>query len=93
MPTRVRAGEGSTSTSVRTVPVLPAAALRTLPFGTGVLLLRQTRPAVIDLASWTRRRDAAALRSDQAEVEALARTTTQPAPEVWAPPVEDWEDL
>ena len=91
--TRVRAGEGSTSTSVRTVPVLPAAALRTLPFGTGVLLLRQTRPAVIDLASWTRRRDAAALRSDQAEVEALARTTTQPAPEVWAPPVEDWEDL
>ena len=59
----------STSTSIRTVPVLPASSLRTLPFGTGVLLLRQTRPAVIDLTPWTRRPDAARLRTDQAAVE------------------------
>ncbi|OIQ85835.1 TraM recognition site of TraD and TraG [mine drainage metagenome] len=67
--TRARAGDRSTSTSIRTVPVLPASSLRTLPFGTGVLLLRQTRPAVIDLTPWTRRPDAVRLRADQAAVE------------------------
>ncbi|WP_149203856.1 TraM recognition domain-containing protein [Actinotalea subterranea] len=64
-----RTGDRSTSTSVRTVPVLPASALRTLPSGTGVLLLRQARPAVIDLAPWTKRPDADRLRADQAAVE------------------------
>ena len=64
-----RTGGSSTSTTVRTVPVLPASALRTLPFGTGVLLLRQARPAVIDLTPWTKRPDAARLRADQAAVE------------------------
>lgn len=68
-----RAGDRSTSTSVRTVPVMPPSVLRTLPFGTGVLLLRHTRPVVIDLAAWTARRDAAALRTDQKAVEAAAR--------------------
>jgi type IV secretory pathway TraG/TraD family ATPase VirD4 len=65
-----RAGERSTSTSVRTVPVMPPSVLRTLPFGTGVLLLRHTRPVVIDLGAWTARRDADALRADQKRVEA-----------------------
>jgi type IV secretory pathway TraG/TraD family ATPase VirD4 len=67
---RGRAGERSTSTSVRMVPVMPPSVLRTLPFGTGVLLLRHTRPVVIDLGAWTARRDAAALRADQQQVEA-----------------------
>ena len=67
--TRARAGDRSTSTSIRTVPVLPASALRTLPLGTGVLLLRQARPAVVDLTPWTRRPDAARLWADQAVVE------------------------
>ncbi|KGM17907.1 type VI secretion protein [Actinotalea fermentans ATCC 43279 = JCM 9966 = DSM 3133] len=71
-----RAGEHSTSTSVRMVPVMPPSVLRTLPFGTGVLLLRHTRPVVIDLAPWTARRDAAALRADQKAVEAAARDET-----------------
>ena len=67
---RGRAGERSTSTSVRMVPVMPPSVLRTLPFGTGVLLLRHTRPVVIDLAAWTARREAAVLGADQKRVEA-----------------------
>lgn len=70
--TRARAGDRSTSTSIRTVPVLPASALRTLPVGTGVLLVRQTRPAIIDLKPWTRRPDAARLQADQRDVECRA---------------------
>jgi hypothetical protein len=67
---RGRAGERSTSTSVRMVPVMPPSVLRTLPFGTGVLLLRHTRPVVIDLAAWTARREGAVLGADQKRVEA-----------------------
>ncbi|KQT01295.1 type IV secretory system conjugative DNA transfer family protein [Cellulomonas sp. Leaf395] len=77
---RGRAGEHSSSTSVRTVPVMPASVLRTLPFGTGVLLLRQTKPTIIDLAAWTARRDAAHLQADQKAVEhATATGTAVPA--------------
>ncbi len=77
---RGRAGDRSSSTSVRTVPVMPASVLRTLPFGTAVLLLRQTKPTVIDLAAWTARRDADTLRADQEAVEhATATGTAVPA--------------
>ncbi len=72
-----RGGERSSSTSVRSVPVMPASVLRTLPFGTGVLLLRQTKPTVIDLHPWTGRRDAAELRADRAVVEAATATGTE----------------
>lgn len=47
--------------------------LRTLPFGTAVLLLRHTRPAVIDLAPWTSRDDHAQLARHRAQVEEAAR--------------------
>ena len=69
-------GERSTSLSTRQVPVMPASVLRTLPFGTAVLLLRHTRPAVIDLQPWTARPDADALRAGQAAIESTARTTS-----------------
>ncbi|MFZ5872316.1 MAG: type IV secretory system conjugative DNA transfer family protein, partial [Actinomycetota bacterium] len=55
---RGRAGERSSSTSLRQVPVMPPSVLRTLPFGTGVLLLRHARPVVIDLQAWPDRPDA-----------------------------------
>ncbi|WP_343035165.1 type IV secretory system conjugative DNA transfer family protein [Cellulomonas septica] len=75
-----RGGERSSSTSVRTVPVMPASVLRTLPFGTAILLLRQTAPTVIDLSPWTARPDATALRVDQRAVEhATATGTAVPA--------------
>jgi len=73
---RGRAGDRSTTTSIRTVPVMPPAVLRTLPFGTGVLLLRHARPAVIDLHPWPRRPDAARLRTDQRDVEAATAAAT-----------------
>jgi type IV secretion system protein VirD4 len=76
-----RAGERSSSTSLRQVPVMPPSVLRTLPFGTGVLLLRQARPAVIDLQPWPDRPDAAALRTGQAKIEkATAEGPTAPTP-------------
>ncbi|MBA3743177.1 MAG: TraM recognition domain-containing protein [Sporichthya sp.] len=68
--TRGYSGDRSQSMSVRQVPVMPASVLRTLPFGTAVLLLRHTRPAVIDLTPWTQRPDADALRAGQTAVEA-----------------------
>ncbi len=72
-----RSGERSSSTSVRSVPVMQASVLRTLPFGTGVLLLRQTKPTVIDLHPWTARRDAAVLRADREAVEHATATETE----------------
>lgn len=68
--TRGYTGDRSQSVSVRQVPVMPASVLRTLPFGTAVLLLRHTRPAVIDLVPWTGRTDAGELRAGQGAVEA-----------------------
>ena len=50
-------GGRSTSSSVRRVPVMDTSRLRTLPFGTGVLLLRTAPPVVLDLAPWTTRRE------------------------------------
>ena len=75
--TRGYTGERSQSVSVRQVPVMPASVLRTLPFGTAVLLLRHTRPAVIDLMPWTRRPDADALRAGQVAVETAAGAAPQ----------------
>ncbi|MGC4939976.1 type IV secretory system conjugative DNA transfer family protein [Kribbella sp. DT2] len=46
------------STSTRRMPILPPDALRTLPFGTGVLLARTAPPILLALRSWTSRADA-----------------------------------
>jgi type IV secretory pathway TraG/TraD family ATPase VirD4 len=62
-------GARSTSTSLRRVPVLDPSRLRTLPFGTAVLLLRTAPPIVLDLHPWTRRRDAADLTAARTAVE------------------------
>lgn len=69
---RSRRGDASTSTSMRSMPVMPPAVLRTLPFGTGIALLRHSRPALIDLTPWTARPDADALRAGQAQIESAA---------------------
>ena len=50
---RDSSGRRSTSESMRRVPIMDTGRLRTLPFGTGVLLLRSARPVVLDLAAWT----------------------------------------
>jgi type IV secretory pathway TraG/TraD family ATPase VirD4 len=76
---RGRMGERSSSTSLRQVPVMPPSVLRTLAFGTGVLLLRHARPVVIDLQAWPDRSDADRLRAGRAEVEAATAASTLPA--------------
>ena len=67
---RGRDGHTSTSVSTHRVPILPPARLRTLPFGTAVLLLRSAPPIALTLSPWTSRPDAARLTADRAAVEA-----------------------
>ncbi len=66
-------GTRSNQRSIRRVPILPPDRIRTLPFGTGVTMLRSAPPIVTDLRAWPTRSDAAQLRSDRDELEALLR--------------------
>lgn len=75
---RGRMGERSSSTSLRQVPVMPPSVLRTLPFGTGVLLLRHARPVIIDLQAWPARPDADSLSAGRAAIESA--TAASPLP-------------
>ena len=43
-------GTRSNQRSIRRVPILPPDRIRTLPFGTGITLLRSAPPIVTDLA-------------------------------------------
>nr|WP_230953399.1 type IV secretory system conjugative DNA transfer family protein [Propionibacterium freudenreichii] len=73
----VTLGDGGTRSnqrSIRRVPILPPDRIRTLPFGTGITMLRSAPPIVTDLRAWHSRQDAAQLRSDRAELEALLRS-------------------
>ncbi|WP_315093242.1 TraM recognition domain-containing protein [uncultured Cellulomonas sp.] len=70
-------GGRSTSLSWRRVPVMDTSRLRTLPFGTAVLLLRTAPPVVLDLVPWTARRDAAALRKGHEGTEQRMRPAGQ----------------
>ena len=67
---RGRDGHANRSTSTTKVPILEPAQLRTLPFGTAVLLLRAARPIALTMAPWTTRPDAATLSADRRQVEA-----------------------
>lgn len=69
-------GSRSNQRSVRRVPILPPDRIRTLPFGTGVTLLRSAPPIVTDLRAWPSRPDANQLKDDRAGIEAMLR---QPA--------------
>jgi len=68
-------GGRSTSSSVRRVPVMDTSRLRTLPFGTGVLLLRTAPPVVLNLVPWTRRRHATGREAPRVEGKVLLRST------------------
>ncbi|MEU4360403.1 TraM recognition domain-containing protein [Promicromonospora sp. NPDC023987] len=54
-------GDRSIQRSLRRVPVLPPEAIRTLPFGTDLVLLRSAPPIIATLRPWTKRADAAQL--------------------------------
>ncbi len=66
-------GHKSTTTSTSKVPILEPAQLRTLAFGTAILLLRAAPPIELTLHPWTARRDAAQLRTERAAVEDQVR--------------------
>lgn len=64
-------GSRSNQRSIRRVPILPPDRIRTLPFGTGIVLLRSTPPIVTDLLPWPKRSDAAVLLRDRSDVERM----------------------
>src|SRR5215213_8666584 len=66
-------GSRSLQRSTRRVPVMPPETIRTLPFGTALVLLRSAPPLVTDLRPWTARKEAAQLRLDRAAVEVALR--------------------
>lgn len=66
-------GSRSLQRSTRRVPVMPPETIRTLPFGTALVLLRSAPPIVTHLRPWTTRKDVQQLRADQTEVESALR--------------------
>ena len=66
-------GSRSVQRSTRRVPVMPPETIRTLPFGTALVLLRSAPPLVTDLRAWTARKEADQLHADRAEVESALR--------------------
>ena len=59
---------------------MPPDTIRTLPFGTGLIMLRAAPPIIASLQMWTARSDAKELRANREEVEGLMRTPEQDAP-------------
>jgi type IV secretion system protein VirD4 len=66
-------GSRSLQRSTRRVPVMPPETIRTLPFGTALLLLRSAPPLVTDLRPWTDRADADTIRTHRLDVEIALR--------------------
>ena len=62
-------GTRTTQTSTRRVPVLPADTIRTLPFGTALLLLRAAPPIVLRMQVWTCRPDKRTLLDGRKQLE------------------------
>ena len=71
--TRGDYGSRSVQRSTRRMPVMPPEVIRTLPFGTALVLLRSAPPLVTDLRPWTRRPDASQLTDERAAVEKSLR--------------------
>ncbi|WP_125778013.1 type IV secretory system conjugative DNA transfer family protein [Antribacter gilvus] len=69
-------GSRSLQRSLRRVPVLPPEQIRTLPFGTGLVLLRSAPPIIAALRPWTRRADADQLTAGRAAFETSIRETS-----------------
>ncbi len=69
-------GSRSAQRSIRCVAIMPPDTIRTLPFGTGLILLRAAPPVVASLRMWTSRPDVRTLREDRADIEALMPAPT-----------------
>lgn len=62
-------GSRTAQRSIRRVSIMPPDVIRTLPFGTGLILLRAAPPIVAKLRAWTRRKDASELQTQRRLVE------------------------
>jgi type IV secretion system protein VirD4 len=70
-------GSRSAQRSIRRVPIMPPDTIRTLPFGTGLIMLRAAPPIIASLRMWTTRPDAQTLRKNRAELEASMQALPQ----------------
>ncbi|MFI8528161.1 type IV secretory system conjugative DNA transfer family protein [Promicromonospora sukumoe] len=79
--THIRGERGSRSIqrAVRRVAIMPPQAIRMLPFGISLVLLRAAPPIIADLRTWTTRPDADQLTEDRTQVEALLQATARGA--------------
>lgn len=66
-------GGRSAQRSIRRVAIMPPDVIRTLPFGTGLVMLRAAPPIVTRLRIWTSRRDARTLLTDRRQLETQLR--------------------
>lgn len=66
-------GSRSLQRAMRRVAVMPPEAIRTLPFGTALVLLRSAPPIVTDLRPWTARPEVPELRVERTSIEAVLR--------------------
>lgn len=66
-------GSRSLQRSTHRVPILPPDAIRTLPFGTALVLPRSTPPIVTSLRPWSARGDASELHKDRSAIENYLR--------------------
>ena len=64
-------GSRTNQRSIRRVPILPPDRIRTMPLGTGVVLLRSAPPIITDLIPWPKRPTATDLKHERSEIEAL----------------------
>ena len=71
-------GSRSSQQSTRRVPIMPPDVIRTLPYGTALVLLRAGRPIVTRMRPWTSRADAKALRADRVAAEQILVGGTSP---------------
>jgi type IV secretion system protein VirD4 len=74
-------GYRSWTTSTRDIPVMDTSRLRTLPFGTGMLLLRTAKPILLTLTPWTARPNRADLQGDKNRLEAIIRDAHTQTPQ------------
>ena len=69
-------GSRTAQRSIRRVSIMPPDVIRTLPFGTGLILLRAAPPIVAKLRAWTRRKDASELQTQRRLGEELLQVGT-----------------
>ena len=69
-------GSRTAQRSIRRVSIMPPDVIRTLPFGTGLILLRAAPPIVAKRRAWTRRKDASELQTQRRLVEELLQVGT-----------------